>query len=640
MERRSWQARRAICVLVLAAGLAACASVQDGSRDGFVAGSATIHGQLETEPADAATRNSAVAGVEVAVAGTRLSTTTANDGRFTLEGVPSGEVELVFRAPEQEVRLVLGGLTERQTIRLRVRLSGGHASVGAISRSIDDVQLDLDPEVWQLRWATMPTEDDQPGIDAQAAADLHAGGVLATITGTPPLLDRLDDECFDLRHERRDGTVHTLLPESIERHVDTMALRFDRRAALELIEDPGDGDEFEVAVVFCLETSDGPHGGDTPGFDPASLYEVRATVTIAEEPTADTPPQPDADPGFAARFEPGELELHTQPDGTNPMVVDSEGDEALNGSTITIRVRSLGAPNDVTRIDVASLRLGHGRNEADLSDRAELDEEADPAEIVARLDADAAIGLIDEVSVGSFEFWLGFDLANGATDAVTASAAGGARYDVELTLELTLVEPREVTGEPDLPESEADRDRDAKPDADPETEPEPDGEPLVAVFQPDVWNTNWSREDSGWVTLKIRGDGFERIPLDAIRISVAHDDDATADEPEAGAQVAAPVPEPEEALGDANGGMVAPVRVQRQGNHVRAFFDQRDAIGLITDPVPGQHYVVCIHIGAADAGNADDIAGVDDTVSGGCSLRTSVRVSGPPVAVPRPVPPA
>lgn len=119
-----------------------------------------------------------------------------------------------------------------------------------------------------------------------------------------------------------------------------------------------------------------------------------------------------------------------------------------------------------------------------------------------------------------------------------------------------------------------------------EEDPEPDPVELTVEMQPGVWNTNWTRS-SGSVSAFIRGSGFERIDLDSI-VLIGTD----------------PGADPLE-----------PTRAQRQGNHVRAFFAQSAAIGLLDTPQPGEVHTLTIEL----------------TVDGEpVTLTADVRVVGPP----------
>jgi len=120
-----------------------------------------------------------------------------------------------------------------------------------------------------------------------------------------------------------------------------------------------------------------------------------------------------------------------------------------------------------------------------------------------------------------------------------------------------------------------------------EEEEEPGPVELTAVMQPDAWNTNWSRS-AGTVSAFIRGSGFEDIDLDSI-VLIGTDPGADPLEPS---------------------------RASRQGNHVRAFFAQSDAIAILDTPAPGEVHTLTVEL---------TVAGEPVT------LTTDVRVVGPPV---------
>jgi hypothetical protein len=120
-----------------------------------------------------------------------------------------------------------------------------------------------------------------------------------------------------------------------------------------------------------------------------------------------------------------------------------------------------------------------------------------------------------------------------------------------------------------------------------EEEEEPEPVDLTVEMQPASWNTNWTRS-AGTVSAFIRGSGFASIDLDSI-VLIGTD----------------PGADP-----------LAPTRVDRQGNHVRAFFAQSEAIAVLETPQPGEVHTLTVEL----------------TVAGEpVSLSTDVRVVGPPV---------
>lgn len=100
-----------------------------------------------------------------------------------------------------------------------------------------------------------------------------------------------------------------------------------------------------------------------------------------------------------------------------------------------------------------------------------------------------------------------------------------------------------------------------------EEEDEPGEVDLTLEMQPDSWNTNWA-SSSGTVSAFIRGEGFEAIDLDSI-VLIGSDPGA------------APL---------------SPTRVDRAGNHVRAFFSKAAAFATLDDPDPGERHTVTIEL--------------------------------------------
>lgn len=115
----------------------------------------------------------------------------------------------------------------------------------------------------------------------------------------------------------------------------------------------------------------------------------------------------------------------------------------------------------------------------------------------------------------------------------------------------------------------------------------PGGGGLSAQLQPDVWNTNYATS-GGTVSAVIRGGNLGQIDLDSI-VLVGTD--------------------PAE-------GPVEPLRVQRQGRQIRAFFAKEDVIASLDTPKRGEVHEVAIEF----------TMGEDDAE---VSLTDNVRVVGP-----------
>ena len=93
-------------------------------------GGATIAGTVQSGGVAAGQVGaSSVKGLRVSVTGTSLQTVTDGSGRFTLQDVPPGRVELRFEGSGVDARLTLDGLQSGQTLTVTVHVSGSSASM-------------------------------------------------------------------------------------------------------------------------------------------------------------------------------------------------------------------------------------------------------------------------------------------------------------------------------------------------------------------------------------------------------------------------------------------------------------------------------------------------------------------------------
>ena len=564
-----------VALLLLVLLLAGCATLQQGG--GAPEGSATIHGTVKEAPSALAPVTLGAAGISVSVEGTAVATHIDADGSFTLQGVPSGDITLLFETRGGEVRLQLGGIMPNQTIRLSVALSETDAAIDAISRSIDDLTLSMVPDVWELGWAEGPGE---PGGTTLAA---DADVVSAFVHGASELLSALDDDCFDLAGD--DPAAGPLVPATVIRDEGAVEVRFGRADVLALLLAPEPGNKHEVRLGVCFVADDADTGASTGTLltAEAETYELVGQISIADD-------EHDPSPDFvelSATLDPDELPLEPDTQAEDDVTgLDAQGE----GDITTVRLVITGDAEDLASVSLEHITLGFD-DEITATDAARVWDGADTLVIEATFSAADVIGLIDEPVAGAYTLWLELGLAPDAGDEVVATGDAEDMQVVELEVSLTLTTETGSPGDDDL-------------------------EPLSAEWQPSVWNTNWARNGRGWVTVKIRGDGFDTLDLDAISVSIDttpaveamsvaidEDEDGTETGTENGTEV-----------GAENGAETEPLvreRAQRQGNHVRAYFYQRDVIGLIDDPVPGTSYEILLHVG-------DEI------------LPATIRVTGPP----------
>lgn len=110
----------------------------------------------------------------------------------------------------------------------------------------------------------------------------------------------------------------------------------------------------------------------------------------------------------------------------------------------------------------------------------------------------------------------------------------------------------------------------------------PQGGNLSLAMQPDVWNTNWEHSQ-GTVSALIRGQDVATIDPSSIKL-----------------------------VGDATGGTpVSPLRVQKQGQQLRAFFAMAGALAALDTPAPGETHLVTIDYSTTGGGA---VAHLTDTV--------------------------
>ena len=133
------------------------------------AAGATIAGTVQSGAASSPEIGaSSVSDLRVSVTGTSLQTTTDGSGRFTLNGVPPGRVELRFEGPGVDARLELDGVQSGQTLTLTVRVSGS-----AASKIEDGTEVVL-----------------RAKVDSVSSSSLVVGGRTVRVDGSTRLLDR------------------------------------------------------------------------------------------------------------------------------------------------------------------------------------------------------------------------------------------------------------------------------------------------------------------------------------------------------------------------------------------------------------------------------------------------------------------
>jgi hypothetical protein len=198
-------------------------------------GGATIAGTVQSGNAAAGPVGaSAASGLRVSVTGTALQTVTDAAGRFALQGVPPGRVELRFQGSGIDARLGLEGVENGKTLTLTVRVSGSSAtlvddddegevefegkvdSVGASSLVVDGRMVHVNDLTRLLdeKGMPIPLSAFQPGdlveVEGTAQSD---GSVLARKIKLEDDDDHDGDDDGDDDHEMEfKGTISSLNP--------------------------------------------------------------------------------------------------------------------------------------------------------------------------------------------------------------------------------------------------------------------------------------------------------------------------------------------------------------------------------------------------------------------------------------------
>jgi hypothetical protein len=83
-------------------------------------------------------------GLTVTVTGSTISATVNGSGVFTLQGVPSGNVELRFNGPGVDARLMIANVGDRDDIRITIRVNGNQAEIEDNRREKPDHGVEIE----------------------------------------------------------------------------------------------------------------------------------------------------------------------------------------------------------------------------------------------------------------------------------------------------------------------------------------------------------------------------------------------------------------------------------------------------------------------------------------------------------------
>jgi len=127
-------------LLAVALGVSACGGASSSPTSPSTAGStattATISGTVQAgSPLLAASTGAAMSGVVVTIVGTNISATVDAADRFTLNGVPPGDVTLKFSGAGVDSTVPLSQLRPAETVSLALSVAGASVSVDSEMRS-------------------------------------------------------------------------------------------------------------------------------------------------------------------------------------------------------------------------------------------------------------------------------------------------------------------------------------------------------------------------------------------------------------------------------------------------------------------------------------------------------------------------
>ena len=185
IRRRSF----VILAVIAAAAVSACS----GSVTGPSGGGAQISGRV-TNIAAAGSRASVSAltalttstptvasngsgTLKVTITGTNIESEIDGSGRFTLDGVPPGTVELTFSGDGVSATLRISGIEEGDRIEIEIRLDGNRVTVDSERRDRDDDDDEGDDD-----------DNDDDDNDDDDNDEFEARGTVSGLTGTCPAL--------------------------------------------------------------------------------------------------------------------------------------------------------------------------------------------------------------------------------------------------------------------------------------------------------------------------------------------------------------------------------------------------------------------------------------------------------------------
>jgi hypothetical protein len=252
--------------------------------------SAIILGSASTAGNSAVVGSGAAAAITVTVQGTGLSTTTDPRGGYRLEGVPSGDRQLVFDTGSFSAALVVSDVKGGERIELDVSITPAQVHVQRMKRTTEvtaidpsALSLDIAPKQWNVNY------------------DHSSGSVTAFIRGAG--FELIDPASVTLVGDA--GELSSFDSSTQGNHVRS---RFRKSGVLDVLEDPESGTTHTVIVRFS-------------GLDGSGPFELTAQVLVLGGPSDDEEEEGEEDDPEAGI----DLSLSIQPQKWNTNFPKSNG---------------------------------------------------------------------------------------------------------------------------------------------------------------------------------------------------------------------------------------------------------------------------------------------------------------------------
>jgi Domain of unknown function (DUF5666) len=120
------------------------------------------------------------AGITVTVNNSSMASTVDASGHFTLNGVPTGHVELHFSGPGVDARVAFDDVADHETIQITLHVSGGTVDVDESHRNKSDNRSELEGRVASLNAAARTLSVGDVTVSVPTTATIRHGDTTLT----------------------------------------------------------------------------------------------------------------------------------------------------------------------------------------------------------------------------------------------------------------------------------------------------------------------------------------------------------------------------------------------------------------------------------------------------------------------------